>query len=129
MPNVILTHTFEKSISDIKTPIDRSLLLRNAWIYIKQGFNKKEAFKKSWEQINKISVTFWTNAKPEDIAWTIKSCQKDGVVRKELLRKWDSDMIVHSLDWVSYHLRRNGFEITEVFNTKTYSVSHEIPKL
>lgn len=129
MPNVTLTHTFIKATGDTKTPINRSILLKNAWFYIKLGFNKKEAFKKSWDELNKMSVSFWTNAKPEDIAWTIKSCQKDGIVRKELLRKWDSDKIIYPLDWVSYHLRRNGFEITEVFNTKTYSVSHEIPKL
>ena len=123
MPNVILTHTYPKS------EINKSLIFKNAWIYIRSGLSKKEAFRKSWEEATKLIVKFWTSAKPEDILWTIKSCQKNGIVRKDLLRKWDADKINHPLDWVSYHLRRNGFEISNIFNNNVYSVKMEIPKL
>jgi hypothetical protein len=123
MPNVILTHKFPLS------EINKSLIFKKAWIYIRSGTSKKEAFKQSWEEATRLSVKFWTNAKSEDILWTIKSCQENGVIRKDLLRKWDNDRINHPLDWVSYHLRRNGFEIENIFNTNVYSLSYEIPKL
>ena len=122
MPNVILFHKLPK------TEDSKSKLLKRAWFLIREGLSKKDAFKMAWSE-TKLSVSFWTNAKPEDIKWTIKTCQINGIVRKDLLRKWDSDMINHPLDWVSYHLRRNGFEISEIFNTKVYSIKLEIPKL
>ncbi len=121
MPNVTLTH---------KTPyseINKTELVKKAWTYIRAGFSKKEAFRKAWETVN-LTVTFWTSAKPEDIQWTIKTCQKDGFVRQDLLRKWDADRIQHPLDWVSYHLRRNGFHIESDLKN-VYSVAYTIPKL
>ena len=123
MPNVTLTHTYPKN------ELNRGAILKKAWSYIHQGASKRDAFKKAWLEATKLTISFWTSAKPEDIQWTIKSCQTNGIVKTELLRKWDADMIQHPLDWVSYHLRRNGFNIGEIFNTNVYSVSYEIPKL
>lgn len=123
MPNVILTHTF-----NIKE-IDKKSILINAWVYIRLGYTKKESFKKAWESYTKMTISFWTNAKPEDIKWTIKSCQIDGVVRKDLLRKWDADKRQHPLDWVSYHLRRNGFLIDNNIKNNIYTLTFEIPKM
>lgn len=125
MPNIILTHTIKKETTETT---NRSEILKSAWSHIKNGMSKKLAFKKAWSEHNKISISFWTNAKEEDIRWTIKSCQKDGKVNKELLRKWDRDRIQHQLDWVSYHLRRNGFYIEPIKNV--YSLTFEnIPLL
>jgi hypothetical protein len=123
MPNVTLTHTFSKK------ELNKANILKKAWEYIRKGVNRKDAFKKAWYEFSKLSVTFYTNAKPEDIQWTIKSCQKNGEVKKDLLRKWDSNMIIHPLDWVSYHLRRNGFIVSEPLSANIYRLSYEIPKL
>lgn len=127
MPNIILTHTINKN-DDSRTK--KSSILKKAWDYIKNlGLSKKEAMKKAWFEYNKLVVSFWTNASDEDIRWTIKSCQSNGVVKTELLRKWDKDRIQHPLDWVSYHLRRNGFLIMDV-KPNVYSKNYEnIPSL
>lgn len=122
MPNITLTYKFPKS------EINKSNIMKKAWIYIREGFSKKEAFKKSWQEATRLEVKFWSNAKPEDIAWVIKSCQKDGKVNTDLLRKWDNYQIQHPLDWVSYNLRRNGFFIEKDFKN-VYNVSFEVPKL
>lgn len=126
MPNIILTHTINENV-DLKTK--KSSIFKKAWEYIKNGLCKKMAFKKAWNEYNKLIVSFWTNASDEDIRWTIKSCQSNGVVRTDLLRKWDKDRIQHPLDWVSYHLRRNGFLIMET-KPNVYSKNYEnIPSL
>ena len=88
MPIVFLYHKLPK------TEDSKSLLLKKAWFYIREGLSKKEAFKKAWSE-TKLEISFWTNAKPEDINWTIKSCQENGFVKTELLRKWDSNMIIY----------------------------------
>ena len=56
-----------------------------------------------------IKETFWTDATDEDILYAIKV--NGG--REDLIRKWDRDKIVSNVGWVSYHLRRAGFYISE----------------
>ncbi len=123
MPNVTLVYTYPKK------ELSKAKIFKKAWEYIRQGLSKKESLQKAWAEATKMSISFWTSAKPEDIQWTIKTCQSNGKVRQDLLRKWDSNKIQHPLDWVSYHLFRNGFEISEIFNKNVYSVAYEIPKL
>jgi hypothetical protein len=121
MPNVTLTHTFKK--------VNRKEVMKKSFVYMCEGLSRKDALKKAWDIHTKLSISFYTNAKPEDIKNVIKSCQKDGKVRTELLRKWDSSLIKHPLDWVSYHLRRSGFEISEPLNANIYKVNFEVAKL
>ena len=64
MPNIILTHTIKKETTETT---NRSEILKSAWSHIKNGMSKKLAFKKAWSEHNKISISFWTNAKEEDI--------------------------------------------------------------
>ncbi len=122
MPNV---HLFHKSLAK---EINKSEMLKEAWSYIRQGLSRKDSFKKAWSKYS-LNVYFWTSAKPEDIKWSIKTCQSEGIVRRDLLRKWDSSQIKTPLDWVSYHLRRNGFLIEEELKPSSYTVKYEIPKL
>ncbi len=122
MPNVLLTHTYPK------TEFSKSKLLKKAWEYIRLGETKKTAFKKAWDETTRMKTSFWTNASEEDIKWVIKKHQENGKVRLDLIRKWDSNIIKHPLDWVGYHLIRAGFDVIEP-RPNIYSKTYEIPKL
>ena len=54
-------------------------------------------------------VVFWTNADIEIVEYTIITSYN----RYDMIMKWDRDTITHDLDWVAYHLRRNGYKIME----------------
>ncbi len=56
-----------------------------------------------------LRETFWTDATEEDILWNIKIHSG----REDMIRKWDREKIKSNIGWVSYHLRRVGFEIGE----------------
>lgn len=56
-----------------------------------------------------LRETFWTDATEEDILWTIKI----HTGREDMIRNWDRERITSNIGWVSYHLRRAGFEISE----------------
>jgi hypothetical protein len=56
-----------------------------------------------------LRETFWTDATEEDILWSIKI--HNG--RYDMIRKWDREKIMSNIGWVSYHLRRAGFEVSE----------------
>ncbi len=123
MPNVTLIHTFPKKEQY------KAAIFKKAWEFIREGMSRKDAFKKSWDISTKLTTKFWTNASPEDIMWVIKTHVKDGVVRKDMIRKHDGDTIQHPLDWVYYHLRRAGFEMENNPKRNLLSVRYEIPKL
>lgn len=106
--NIILTNGKQK--------IDKSKVFKYAWILKNElniSFNL--ALKISYKKHKSLLYTsFWTNATIEDIEWTMHRCVKDGMVRTDILMKWDKDKRKHPLDWVSYHLRRNGFVIDNI---------------
>ena len=56
-----------------------------------------------------LRETFWTDASEEDILWAIKIHTN----RLDMVRNWDKDKIKSNIGWVSYHLRRAGFKISE----------------
>lgn len=56
-----------------------------------------------------LRETFWTDATEEDILWSIKI----HTGREDMIRLWDKEKITSNIGWVSYHLRRAGFEISE----------------
>lgn len=56
-----------------------------------------------------LRETFWTDATEEDILWSIKIHKG----REDMIRNWDREKIKSNIGWVSYHLRRAGFEIGE----------------
>lgn len=56
-----------------------------------------------------LKETFWTNATEEDILWSIKI----HTGREDMIRNWDREKIKSNIGWVSYHLRRTGFKISE----------------
>lgn len=58
---------------------------------------------------DKNKTEFWTNAKIENVRWIIDRCCENGVVRKDLIRQWDKHKIKTPVDWVKYHLERNGY--------------------
>lgn len=119
--NVILTHNMKSE------NVSKRKVFNNAFKYMKNGISRTEAFRKSWKEAKGLyEVKFCTDATPEDVAWTIHTCCENGIIRTDLLRKWDSNMIQHPLDWVSYHLRRNGFSV-EDYNSEDNSIEHNVP--
>ena len=56
-----------------------------------------------------LRETFWTDASEEDILWSIKI----HTGREDMIRLWDKEKITSNIGWVSYHLRRAGFKISE----------------
>jgi len=60
-------------------------------------------------QDNTLRETFWTDATPEDVLWSIKIHTN----REDMIRLWDREKILSNIGWVSYHLRRAGFEVSE----------------
>ncbi len=56
-----------------------------------------------------LRETFWTDATEEDVLWSIKI----HTGREDMIRKWDKEKIQSNIGWVSYHLRRAGFKISE----------------
>lgn len=56
-----------------------------------------------------IRESFWTDATEEDIKWSIKIHSG----RYDMIRIWDKEKITSNIGWVSYHLRRAGFEVSE----------------
>lgn len=58
---------------------------------------------------NSLRESFTTSATSEDIKFCI-SVNKD---RKDLIRRHDKYLIKSNIGWLSYHLRRAGFEVFE----------------
>jgi len=54
--------------------------------------------------------TFITDASDEDIRWII-AVNKN---KYDLIRNWDRNKIISNIGWVSYHIRRAGFEVSEM---------------
>lgn len=107
---------------------NKSNVLKRAWyLYRLSDMNWQESVKTAWKEakLGIITQSFWTDADAEDVAWTIHSCVKNGVVNPDILMQWDSNKRILELDWVSYHLRRNGFEISETKNGSYDYVEHD----
>lgn len=68
---------------------------------------------------NSLRESFTTSASSEDI----KYCICVNANRQDLIRKHDRHKITSNIGWVSYHLRRAGFEVMEkVANKPSYVI-------
>ena len=94
--------------------------MKLAWFFVRtEGVKLSYALKRAWAEAKegKLERNFWTNAPVEQIDFMIKSCSKNGVALADKVRRWDSVEIQHPLDWVSYQLRRQGYEVRKVKNS------------
>ncbi len=72
--------------------------------------------------------TFYTSATIADVQYCIKRSTTNSAVRADLIRLHDKQTILHTLDWLRYHLRRAGFKIEYKSNYKVYLHFVNIPK-
>lgn len=111
-----------------KKDYTKKSVLKRAWVLYRIS-NKtwSEALADAWSEAKNGIVTrcFSTNADIEDVGYTIYSCTENNNVRTDIISKWDSNLIKHQLDWVSYHLRRYGFEINHIDENDNETVRYD----
>lgn len=115
-------------VSKKEVKVNRKEVFKKAHLINKMLNDFSTSLKMAWKvSRNTSTLMFKTDATIEDIRYTLHTCTESGVVKKELIRKFDKHIITSKLDWVGYHLKRNGFTVEYTITAKPFII--EAPEL
>jgi hypothetical protein len=117
--NLIITDTEIQNKAEITEKIHTLVI---------SGMVVSDAINRVMREYSNNFDTFYTSATIADVQYCIKRSTINSAVRADLIRLHDKQTILHSLDWLRYHLRRAGFKIEYKSNYKVYLHFVNIPK-
>lgn len=117
--NLIITNTEIENKEDITKEI---------YLLVTEGVKVSDAINRVMRKYTNLYDTFYTSAKIADVQYCIKRSTINNAVGSDLIRLHDKQTILHTLDWLRYHLRRAGFKIEYKANHKVYLHFVNIPK-
>ncbi len=117
--NLIITDTEIQNKAEITEKIHTLVI---------SGMVVSDAINRVMHEYSNNFDTFYTSATIADVQYCIKRSTINSAVRADLIRLHDKQTILHSLDWLRYHLRRAGFKIEYKSNYKVYLHFVNIPK-